>query len=180
MESTNLTTSCERRGLPTANKTIKLFDESVSVGGPIKRDKLWFFVAPRSWGLVAQPGRHLLEQDAERVPDAAGRRVQVVLWTPWVDRPEDRLSGRLEWYDSVLTRITWQATPKNKFNFTYDEQRACNCGSVSAAPVARVVRLVVSLRAESAAPGDLELADHQPAAARSRRRRDDLAVEHVL
>jgi len=33
----------------------------------------------------------------------------------------------------VLTRVTWQANTKNKFNFTYDEQRACNCGSVSAA-----------------------------------------------
>ena len=42
------------------------------------------------------------------------------------------MSGRLEWYDSILGRITWQMHAKNKFNVTYDEQRACNCGSVSA------------------------------------------------
>jgi hypothetical protein len=54
-----------------------------------------------------------------------------VLFTPWTDRPEDRASGRWEWYDSYLSRVTWQAAQKHKFNFTYDEQRACNCGSVS-------------------------------------------------
>ena len=76
MEATNLSQDLKDRGLLTANKTLKLFDYSASVGGPIMRDKLWFFVAPRSWGCRADAGRHLLEQDAERVPDAARRRVQ--------------------------------------------------------------------------------------------------------
>ena len=53
-------------------------------------------------------------------------------WTPWLYWPEDRNSGRLEWYASILGRVTWQASAKNKFNVTFDEQRACNCGSVSA------------------------------------------------
>jgi hypothetical protein len=133
MEATNLTDELRTRGLTTANKTIKLFDESLSVGGPIKRDKLWFFVAPRSWGLVrSQAGTYWNKtQNVHLTPPGAERTV--VLWTPWTDRPEDRLSGRLEWYDSILTRITWQATQKNKVNVTFDEQRACNCGSVSAA-----------------------------------------------
>src|SRR5262245_44234258 len=43
------------------------------------------------------------------------------------------MSGRLEWYDSILSRVTWQVSAKNKVSVTYDEQRACNCGSVSAA-----------------------------------------------
>jgi outer membrane receptor protein involved in Fe transport len=132
-ESTNLTDELRQRGLTTSNKTIKLFDEALSVGGPIKRDHLWFFVAPRSWGLArSQAGTYWNKtQSVHLTPPGAERTV--VLWTPWVDRPEDRLSGRLEWYDSILTRITWQASQKNKVNVTYDEQRACNCGSVSAA-----------------------------------------------
>ena len=40
------------RGLTTSNKTQKLFDYSAGIGGPIKKDKLWFFFAPRSWGLI--------------------------------------------------------------------------------------------------------------------------------
>ncbi len=56
----------------------------------------------------------------------------MVKWTPWTDRPEDVDSGRREWYDSILSRVTYQMNAKNKFSVTYDEQRACNCGSVSA------------------------------------------------
>jgi outer membrane receptor protein involved in Fe transport len=133
LESENLTQELKDRGLLTANKTLKLFDYSASVGGPIKRDRLWFFVAPRSWGVVrSQAGTYWNKTQNEHLtPPGAARTV--VKWTPWVDRPEDRMSGRLEWYDSIISRVTWQATPKNKFGVTYDEQRACNCGSVSAA-----------------------------------------------
>jgi hypothetical protein len=65
-------------------------------------------------------GTALTPPGAERV---------VVLWTPWTDRPLDRLSGRWEWYDSTLGRLTWQASQRNKFNFMFDRQHACNCGS---------------------------------------------------
>jgi hypothetical protein len=132
-EATNLTDALRKRGLTTANKTFRLFDESFSLGGPIKKDKLWFFVAPRSWGLArTQAGVFWNKtQNVHLTPPGAERTV--VLWTPWTDRPEDNTSGRREWYQSALTRVTYQATAKNKFNITYDEQRACNCGSVSAA-----------------------------------------------
>jgi hypothetical protein len=132
MESTNLSQELMDRGLQTAHKTMKVFDESASVGGPIKRDRLWFVVAPRSWGIARQQAGAYWNKTQDQFLTPPGAQWNVVKWTPWVDRPEDRLSGRLEWYDSILTRITWQATTRNKFNFTYDEQRACNCGSVSA------------------------------------------------
>ena len=69
-------------------------------------------------------------QDVFLTPPGAARKV--VKWTPWTDRPEDVDSGRREWYDSILSRVTYQMNAKNKFSVTYDEQRACNCGSVSA------------------------------------------------
>jgi outer membrane receptor protein involved in Fe transport len=131
MESENLTDELRARGLQTANKTLKLFDEYASVGGPIKRDRLWFFVAPRSWGLSrSQAGAYWNKTQNVHLTPAGAERT-VVLWTPYTDRPEDRMSGRLEWYDSVLSRVTWQVSAKNKVSVTYDEQRACNCGSVS-------------------------------------------------
>jgi hypothetical protein len=132
-EGTNLTDDLRNRGLTTANKTIKLFDESAAIGGPIKHDRLWFFVAPRSWGLARSQAGTFWNKTQGTFLTPPGAERKVVLWTPWVDRPEDRNSGRLEWYDSILSRVTWQATQKNKVNITYDEQRACNCGSVSAA-----------------------------------------------
>ena len=77
-----------------------------SVGGPIKRDKLWFFVAPRSWGVARTQAGTYWNKTQNEYLTPPGAEYKVVKWTPWVDRPEDRISGRLEWYDSVLTRIT--------------------------------------------------------------------------
>src|SRR5262245_14607469 len=133
LEADNLDQNLRDRGLTSANRTIKLFDESASVGGPIKKDKVWFFVAPRSWGLArGQAGVYFNKtQNVYLTPPDATRKV--VVWTPWIDRPIDKLSGRREWYQSILSRVTWQASQNNKINITYDEQRGCNCGSVSAA-----------------------------------------------
>ena len=132
LEASNLDDELRAGGLTASNKTLKLFDASASVGGPIKRDTLWFFVAPRTWGIArTQAGAYWNKtQNTFLTPPGAARKV--VLWTPWTDRPEDVDSGRREWYDSMLSRVTYQMNAKNKFNVTYDEQRACNCGSVSA------------------------------------------------
>src|SRR5258706_7947939 len=62
LEGTNLTDALIKRGLTTANKTFRLFDESASLGGPIKKDKLWFFLAPRTWGLARTQAGDFLNQ----------------------------------------------------------------------------------------------------------------------
>jgi hypothetical protein len=133
LESSNLTDLLRDRGLTTENKTLNIYDYSVSAGGPVKRDRIWFFGTGRSWGFAKQhagvywnktQGTELTPRGAERV---------VVLYTPWVDRPLDRTSGRWEWYNSYFGRATWQATSNNKVSFTTDYQKACNCGSTSAA-----------------------------------------------
>jgi hypothetical protein len=129
MESANLTDALRNRGLQTANKTIKIFDEAVSVGGPIKRDRLWFFGAFRTWGQARQFAGVYWNKTQRELLSPAGADLDVVKLTPWVDRPLDVHSGRWEWYDTGLWRATWQATPKHKFNFINDNQHACNCGS---------------------------------------------------
>ena len=50
MESQNLTQELKDAGLTTSNSTLKLWDQSLSIGGPVARDRLWFFIAGRSWG----------------------------------------------------------------------------------------------------------------------------------
>src|SRR5262245_5031115 len=133
LEGDNLNDELRQRGLNTVSKTQKLFDESASLGGPIKRDRLWFFGTFRTWGFARQNAGVYWNKTQDvflTPPDAAAK---VVKWTPWVDRPLDRLSGRQEWYDSLLGRVTWQASKGNKIGVTYNEQRGCNCGSVSTA-----------------------------------------------
>ena len=142
MESQNLTPELKEVGLTTSNSTLKLWDQSISLGGPIMRDRLWFFFAGRSWGFSRKhagvywnqstfPGAPPTGQPSFLTPPGAERKV--VNFIPFESQEDNRFSGRLEWYDSYLSRITWQAADNHKFNFTYDEQRACNCGSTSAA-----------------------------------------------
>ncbi len=127
LESSNLNDELRNRGFTAVNQTDRLYDESVSIGGPIKRDKLWFFAAPRTWGISKQLAGVYWNQTQDVFLTPPGTSRKVVLLTPWLDRPLDALSGRYEWYNSGFGRTTWQASPRNKFNFLIDYQRACNC-----------------------------------------------------
>lgn len=127
LEASNLTPELENRGFTNVNRTYRLYDGSVSIGGPIKQNKVWFFAAPRTWGVSKQIAGDYWNktQDVFLTPPGATRKV--VKWTPWVDRPLDKISGRYEWYNSGFGRGTWQATNRDKFNLLFDYQRACNC-----------------------------------------------------
>jgi len=133
LESKNINDALRKRGLNESTKTQKLFDESASIGGPIKKDRLWFFGTIRTWGFARQNAGVYWNKTQNEFLTPANAAAKVVKWTPWVDRPLDRLSGRQEWYDSGLGRVTWQVTQANKIGVTYNEQRGCNCGSVSTA-----------------------------------------------
>jgi hypothetical protein len=126
-EASNLDTELRNRGFTAVNQTARLYDESVSIGGPIKANKIWFFTAPRTWGVSKSIAGDFWNktQDVFLTPSNATRKV--VLWTPWTDRPLDKVSGRYEWYNSAFGRGTWQASQRNKFNLLFDYQRACNC-----------------------------------------------------
>ena len=50
LQSDNLTDELRARGLDSVNKVLYLFDVDGSVGGPISRDRLWFFTAHRVSG----------------------------------------------------------------------------------------------------------------------------------
>jgi hypothetical protein len=97
LESENLTDELRARGLQNANKTVKIFDEALSVGGPIKKDKLWFFTAYRTWGMARQFAGVYWNKTQNELLSPAGAPLEVVKLTPWTDRPLDRMSGRWEW-----------------------------------------------------------------------------------
>ena len=132
MESDNLTGDLRARGLNAANKRVKIFDEAASLGGPIKKDTLWFFGAYRTWGMAKQYAGVFWNQTQDQALTPPGATLRVVPWTPWVDRPTDVYSGRWESYDSQSGRLTWQAAAKHKIDFFIDHQIGCNCGSTSA------------------------------------------------
>jgi Carboxypeptidase regulatory-like domain len=131
LEAGNLDDELRARGLTQPNRTNKIFDNAASLGGPILQNKMWFFGAARTWGMARQFAGLYWNRGQRTLLSPPGANLEVVKYDPWVDRPFDSISGRWEWYDSYLGRVTYQPNPKNKFNFLIDHQHACNCGGAT-------------------------------------------------
>jgi hypothetical protein len=117
MEASNLSDDLRGRGLTTVSKILKIYDASVNVGGPIRKDKLWFFASAREWGNGHQMAGNFWNK-TQGAP----------IYTPDLDRP----GTRHQWYESRAVRVTWQATQKHKFNFFGDVADACLCRAIGA------------------------------------------------
>jgi hypothetical protein len=99
------------------------YDVQGSVGGPIKRDHLWFYSTARTWKKEAYPG------PAQAVFNNLNIGKFGANYEPDWNRDTSTIeSTRLFFTNTqrnVNARITWQATPKNKFNIFWDEQDTC-------------------------------------------------------
>jgi hypothetical protein len=111
--SDNFTPELEAAGLRAATPLTGLYDFSGSFGGPISRDRLWYFFNARTQGnerVNANQFYNLNVGDASKW-----------LYAPDYDRPG--FSDRT--FENVAGRITWQATPRNKISVFWDEQWTC-------------------------------------------------------
>jgi hypothetical protein len=90
-------------------------DVSGSFGGPIKRDKLWFYTVLRDQGI------HKLPVGVDLWPNLNEGKYG---FNYQPDRSQDRVEYKNQWRN-VNARITWQASARNKFNFFWDEQDFC-------------------------------------------------------
>ena len=113
MVGSNYTQDLKDRGLRTPGDLLKLWDFSGSVGGPIKKDRVWYFFNAREEGSYRSvpgmfanvnagiPGKYTYVADPSRPAATAG-----------------------SWRIANL-RLTVQPTPRNKFNLFWDEQHPC-------------------------------------------------------
>lgn len=127
-QGTNLTQAQKDAGLRVPNEVLKLWDVNAGFGGPIRRDRLWFF-----W-----TGRH------------QGNRTRVAgIWanknagdtTQWLYDPDFSRQAQDDgtWKNSSL-RLTWQATARNKLTAWWDEQHVCqHCERSGASTAAALV-----------------------------------------
>ena len=116
-ESSNLNDDLRGRGLTTVSKILKIYDTGATLGGPIRKDKLWFFASFREWG-----NGHLM------AGNFWNKTQGTPLYTPDLSRP----GNRSQWYESKAARVTWQATQKHKFNFFADVADDCLCRAIGA------------------------------------------------
>src|SRR4051794_19144161 len=94
-QASNLTDRLKAQNLTTGNAIDRIVDATVSQGGPIKKDKLWFFASARYFSVNNFIADTVTDDGSKGVDD--------------------------QFIRSVLARVTWQITPKWKFGAYQDE-----------------------------------------------------------
>ena len=116
-QGSNLDAQLESYGITNPAALIKQWDASGSLGGPIKSDKLWFFMNARNVGAyTVVPGIYGNEN--------AGNPAA---WN-YVANPNLQARSDVSTQD-YMVRLTAQITPRNKVNATLDQQFQCTGSS---------------------------------------------------
>jgi len=110
MGSHNINPELSAVGVREGNTVLKIWDLNGVLGGPIKRDKLWFFGGGRYQGNRKQVAGMFFNVNTGD-PTA---------WT-YVADPNRPAKDDGTW-DSKHLRLTWQASPRNKIGLFWDRQ----------------------------------------------------------
>jgi hypothetical protein len=108
----NLSEYIEGRGLKLVNKTNRTYDANAAAGGPLIKDKLWFFTAHRVFGY-----QNILADDFYNLTH------NTPIYTKDLTRPalhqEDNISDGI--------RFTYQLSKNDKVNLSWDIQHTDLC-----------------------------------------------------
>ena len=116
MSRSNFTDKLQERGAAAPSGFVKVWDESAAFGGPIRRDRVWFFAAHRYRGNDLLGSTFFSQDSLAVVPN------------PDISRPLH--SGGWDLDNQV--RVTAQVTPRNKVSGFFDKVNKCNCPAVVA------------------------------------------------
>jgi hypothetical protein len=111
-QSNNMTDALRATGLRDPDKTVSLWTVNPSIGGPIQRDRLWFYTGYS----------RMLN---ERLKAGTYFNTDLAAWRPVFDT--NRQATALEKTHDSNVRLTWQAAPKHKIAFYYAHNRLCQC-----------------------------------------------------
>ena len=95
-QSDNFTQDIKDRGVTSIDRVDRIFDYSTTLGGPLIRDRIWFHFTARYWGTRLPVADQFYNDGSQYV------------------RHGDILS--------VIPRLTFQATPRNKFTVMVERQ----------------------------------------------------------
>ena len=127
LQSDNVSDDLRARGLPVANTLKRMWSLNPTFGGPILRNRLWFF----------STYTHTVSDNY------VGGLFYNANLASWTYTPDTNRQGYLDLTaDDAATRLTWQASQRNKVSVYYDYNDNCNCHflvSPNVAPEAGVV-----------------------------------------
>ena len=105
LQGNNVDEAMRAQGVTTADSIKRINDVSVAVGGPILRDRVWFWTAHRFWGYEQIRTNTFYEGNPHDF-----------VFDPDRGRPgtETQENGSLDF------RLTWQISPKNKISAYYN------------------------------------------------------------
>ncbi|HUK34550.1 MAG TPA: TonB-dependent receptor, partial [Vicinamibacterales bacterium] len=116
-QGSNLNSTLMAEGIGNPATIHDNYDVNGALGGPIKRDKLWFYATVRYFGQAQDiPGAYA---NANAGNPAA-----------WTYVPNTSVTNRNAGSQNIYNgRVTWQATERNKFSFYEDYQGNCSQAS---------------------------------------------------
>jgi len=117
MIGSNFTQELKDRGLTTPGAIRKVWDFNLGIGGPIAKDRVWYYL-------------NLREEGSERtVPGmfANANAGDPSKWTYVADTSRPAVLAAS--YRITALRLTSQATPRNKLTVFWDQQRPCEGGA---------------------------------------------------
>jgi hypothetical protein len=113
LQSSNFTDELQKAGLAAPIPLAKVYDLNASVGGPIRRDRVWYYVNARTQGSTRRIASVFYNNNAG----------DATKWLYAPDTSQQAYNDRT--WENISARITYQATQRNKFGGFWDEQRVC-------------------------------------------------------
>jgi len=94
-QSSNLTDRHLAKNLTNGNAVDRIIDYTASIGGPVKKDKVWFFTSARYFSVNNFIANTYMDDGSQGIDD--------------------------QFIRSAMARLTWQVTPRNKISAYGDE-----------------------------------------------------------
>jgi hypothetical protein len=104
LQTDNLTEEFKAAGLLSVNTVFKIYDINPSYGGPIKRDRLWFYASGRKWA-------------AQQYVAGMFYNKSTIPWKYEADTTRPALNIETNGNESL--RLTWQVSARNKISGQY-------------------------------------------------------------